>query len=116
MDRNFLQTGLYEISYNPHIRLTCVLWHVRNTCYLNSMYFVHFFLIALIKKTCDSHMFKGYVSFLNMSCKKFLTNQFVRNFCPYYIILVFFSFHFLSIFYMLLFFHYFYYYYYETKL
>jgi hypothetical protein len=50
-------------------------------------------------------MFKGYVYFLNVSFKKFPTNQFIRNFCPYYIILEFFSFHFLSIFSILLFFH-----------
>jgi hypothetical protein len=50
-------------------------------------------------------MFKGYVSFLNVSSRKFPINQFIRNFCPYYIILVFFSFHFLFIFFMLLFFY-----------
>jgi hypothetical protein len=46
--------------------------------------FLQAFLIALIKKTCVSHMFKGHVSFLYVSCKKFLTNQFVRNFYPVY--------------------------------
>jgi len=55
-DRNFLKTGLYEILYNPYIRLTCVYWHVRITCFFDSAYFSHAFLIALIKKTCDSHM------------------------------------------------------------
>jgi hypothetical protein len=62
---------------------------------------------SINKKTCASHMFKGYVSFLIVSRRKFPINQFIRNFCPYYIILVFFNFHFLSIFSMLLFFHFF---------
>jgi hypothetical protein len=44
--------------------LTCVPWHVRNTCYWNNMCFSHTFLIALIKKyifltclkdTCQSY-------------------------------------------------------------
>jgi hypothetical protein len=46
------------------------------------MCFLHAFLIALIKKICASHIFKGHVSFLYVGCKKNFTNQFVGNFCP----------------------------------
>jgi hypothetical protein len=34
----------------------------------------------LLKKTCDSHMLKGHMSLLYVSCRKFLTNRFVGNF------------------------------------
>jgi hypothetical protein len=45
------------------------------------MCFLYAFLIALIKKkTYDSHMFKGYMPFLYVGCKKFLQNRFVGNF------------------------------------
>jgi hypothetical protein len=63
-----------KISYNAHIRLTCVSWHVRSICYLNSMCFLHAFLIALIKKNiCIFHMFKWHMLFLYVGCKKFLS-------------------------------------------
>jgi hypothetical protein len=32
-----------------------------------------FFLIALIKKICDSHMLKGHMSLLHVGCKKFMS-------------------------------------------
>jgi hypothetical protein len=50
------------------------------------MYFLHAFLITLIKKYVflNSHMFKKYMSFLYVGGKKFLTNWFVENFYPLY--------------------------------
>jgi len=40
------------------------------------------FLIVLIKKTCDSHIFQGHMSVLYVGYIKFSTNWFVGNFCP----------------------------------
>jgi hypothetical protein len=66
-----------EISYNPHIKMTCVLLtfenhmffllmllkkHVKSTCYLNNMYFLY----------ANEH-----ISILYVGCRKFSTNRFV---------------------------------------
>jgi hypothetical protein len=45
------------------------------TCFFNS--------INKKKKTCDSYMLKERMSFFHVSCKKFLVNQFIRNFCRF---------------------------------
>jgi hypothetical protein len=42
--------------------------HVRSICYLNNM--------------CFSHA-KGHMSILYVGCRKFLTNRFVGNLCPF---------------------------------
>jgi hypothetical protein len=65
---------------------------MRSTCWFNSMYFSHAFLIALIiikKKQCASHMLKGHMPFLYLGCRKFHTNWFVGNFCPLNIVIIF---------------------------
>jgi hypothetical protein len=85
MDKNFLQTGLWKILYNSHIRLKCVILYVRNTYYFNSMYFSHAFFNSINKKKIISHMSKWHMSLLHVSCMKFPTNQFIRKFCSNYV-------------------------------
>jgi hypothetical protein len=49
------------------------------------MYFLHAFLIELIKKTCASHVFKGHMSFLYVGCRKFMSIHIlwdVREYIP----------------------------------
>jgi hypothetical protein len=73
MEKNFLQLtykkdmchlNMWEI----HIFLLMLLKkHVRSTCYLNSIWFLHA---------------NGHMSILYVGCKKFSTNMFVRNLGP----------------------------------
>jgi hypothetical protein len=72
--RNFLQLT-YKIDM-------CPLAFEKHMLFANSMFYLHAFLIALIKKNYTSHMFKWHMSFLYVGCRKFSTNQFVENLCP----------------------------------
>jgi hypothetical protein len=62
---NFVQS-IYKIDMRP---FTCKKHIFLKACFFNS----------INKKTCVSHVFKGCMSLLYMSCMKFYTNQFVRN-------------------------------------
>jgi hypothetical protein len=58
-----------------------ILLNVKNTSCFNRMCFSHTILIALIEKTCASHMFKWHILLLYVDCTKCPTKWFVRNFC-----------------------------------
>jgi hypothetical protein len=73
-DRNFLQPT-YKIDMRP-------LTYEKHTLFKEHVLLTNFFN-SINKKKCDSHMFKGHMSFLYVGCRKFPTNQFVRNFCPF---------------------------------